>query len=492
MVSDLTCFLSPRSVAVIGATSRPGSWGSFIMNGLLAWGFKGKIFPVNHKAAEVYGIPAFKDVKDIPEPVDLAVFTIPEEHVEEALLACGQKQVKGITLITAGYGEAIQDGKEKEKHLAALAHTYGMRILGPNISGTFNLHVGFNAAASPSDHLCPTNLAAVCQGGYAFYELLASGFSRGMGVGKFIHTGNECDLTITDFLEHFGQDPEVQAILMYLETIRDGRRFMEVARQVTSRKPVIAFKAGKTRGGARAASSHTGALAGRRELFQGLLTQLGIIVSPTMEILLPLGHALVERPPMKDNRVGIVTMGGSWGVVLTDALEEQGLSVIEFSPSLQVKLRAVGMPVRASTRNPVDVGASALFLDPESMIAIGRAIALSGEVDALILHGIGSPGMQSAETPPEMVFYLEIQKRVMGGYNALEQESGIPVLIGNHFSPWESQAVWDLNGQGIRIYNRIDDIAHLLRLMHAYWGRKKGHTPGPSESPGGQDIRGPL
>lgn len=462
---DLSCFLKPESVAVIGATERPGSWGSFIMGGLLSWGYKGRIYPVNPKGGSVFGFQVYSNVREIPTPVELAILTIPEEHVEAAIHDCGAKHVQGITIITAGYAEAEADGRSREEALKHLAHTYGMRLLGPNVSGTMNLHVGFNAAASPARHLCPTPLAAVCQGGYAFYDILALGFPRGMGVGQFIHTGNECDLNVTDFLEHFGNDPEVKAVLMYLETIRDGRRFIKVASQVGRIKPVIVYKAGNTEGGARAAASHTGALAGRKALFEGVLAQAGLIVAPSMEMLVPLGHALIEHPPMVGKRVGIATMGGSWGVVLSDAVEEAGLCVPEMSADLQSSLRALGMPSRASTRNPVDIGASGLYLDIQAMIAIGQTILASGEVDALVLHGLGRPGMLGPDTGDGARIYMEIEKQVMVGYHQLEQRCGVPVVIGNPFSIWESQVVADLNRDGIRTVSRIDDIAQLLRIL---------------------------
>jgi len=471
--SDLLVFLNPKSVAVIGATERPGSWGSFIMQGLLSRRYPGKIYPINQHAAQIYGIPAFRDVVEVDQPIDLAILTIPEHSVEKAVAACGQKQIKGLTIITAGFGETSQSGKDREKALARLARSFGMRLLGPNVSGTFNLDAGFNASSSPTEHLLSNPLAAICQGGYAFYDLLASGFSRGMGVGKFIHTGNECDLTVTDFLEHFGQDPDVKAIVMYIEAIRDGRRFSQVARDVSKTKPVVVYKAGRALGAARAAHSHTGALAGTKEIYQGLFCQAGIIISPSMEILLPLGHALIERPPVRGRRVAIVTMGGSWGVALSDSLEEEGLIVPELSSKLQHSLRSLGMPSRASTRNPVDIGASGLFFETDILIALGRVILSSGEVDALILHGMGNPGMLGKDAPTRLKLFLDIDKRVIQGFNDLERETGLPVLIGSIFTPWESQVVYDLNERGIRIYNRLDETAKLLSLMYEYWKTKQ-------------------
>lgn len=470
---DLSCFLKPESVAVIGASERPGSWGSFIMKGLFSWGYKGRIFPVNPKGGMVYGLPAYRNVRDIPDPVALAVLTIPEELVETAVRECGEKRVQGVTIITAGYAESETDGRSREEALKRLAHGYDMRLLGPNVSGTMNLHAGFNAAASPARHLCPTPLAAVCQGGYAFYDILALGFPRGMGVGQFIHTGNECDLTVSDFLEHFGYDPEVKAILMYLETIRDGRRFLEVASKVSGMKPVVVYKAGKTEAGARAAASHTGALAGRKALFEGVLTQSGLIMAPSMEMLLPLGHALIEHPRMTGRRVGIATMGGSWGVVLSDAVEEAGLCVPELSATVQARLRALGMPSRASTRNPVDIGASGLYLDVGAMVAMGETVLASGEVDALVLHGLGRPGMLGPDTDDGARIFMEIEKQVIEGYQELERRYGRPVLIGNPFSIWESQVVSDLNNNGIRTVSRIEDIAHILRILSLAGARER-------------------
>jgi acyl-CoA synthetase (NDP forming) len=466
---DLDVFLNPASVAVIGATERPGSWGSFMMQGLLSKNYPGKIYPVNRNAKQIYGIPAFEEVSAIEAPVDLAILTIPEDSLEKAIADCGQKQIKGSIIVTAGFGEASKRGEAREKALAHLARTYGMRLLGPNVSGTFNLHAGFNASASPAEHLLRTPLAAICQGGYAFYDLLAAGFSRGMGVGKFIHTGNECDLSSADFLQHLGNDSDVKAVLMYLETVRDGRHFLQVARHVSERKPVVVYKAGRTPGGARAARSHTGALSGTKEIYQGLFNQTGVLASPSMEILLPLGHALLERPPLRGRRIAVVTMGGSWGVALSDTLEEHGLIVPELSLRLQKSLRSLGMPDRASTKNPVDIGASGLFFSENILLAFGREILLSGEVDALILHGVARPGMLGDNAPQRMKLFLEINKSVIQGFTRFEKETGLPVLIGNIYTPWESQVVYDLNQRGVRIYNRLDETAQLLALLHRYW-----------------------
>ncbi|MBW1779931.1 MAG: CoA-binding protein [Deltaproteobacteria bacterium] len=472
-LSELNVFLKPQSVTVIGATERPGSWGSFIMNGLLSRTYPGKIFPVNHRADHVYGIRAYKEVGSLPESPDLAILTIPGTAVKEAIEACGRKGVKGISIITAGYGEAVDDGKKREGELVRLARSYGMRLLGPNVSGTFNLYAEFNGSASPEMHLVKSRIAAVCQGGYAIYDLLAHGFFKGMGVGKFVHTGNESDLTTTDFLEHLGHDPEVEAVLMYVEAVKDGKRFLKVARDISQKKPIVMYKAGKFKASSRAAKSHTGALSGIHGVYQGALDQANVLISPTMELLLPLGHALTERPPMGGNRVAILTMGGSWGVALTDTLEMEGLRVPELSETLQSKLRKLGMPVRASVKNPVDIGASGLFFDKKLLFALGRSILTSGEADAMILHGMGRPGMLDENAPERLRLFLETNKEIIRGYAGMEKTFGLPVLIGTIFASRESQVVYDLNEEGIRIYDRLDEIAQILSLMYRYRVRRE-------------------
>ena len=466
----LDTFINPISVTVIGASERPGAWGSLIMESLLVWKYPGKIYPVNHHAKEVYGIRSFQNVESIDGPTDLAVIAIPEKSLEKTIEACGKKGFNGITIITSGFGEAVEGGKEREEALACLARSYGMHILGPNVSGTFNLHARFNASGSPARHLYPTSIAGICQGGYAVYDLMASASSKKMGVGRFIHTGNECDLQVTDFLSHFGEDPEIKAIIMYIETIRNGRVFIDVARKVAKKKPVIVYKGGKTLEGARAAHSHTCALSGRREIFAGVFKQAEIIPCPTMELLLPLAHALVERPPMRGKRVAIITMGGSWGVVLTDCLEEEGLTVPILSTKLQKRIKTLGMPERASTMNPVDIGAAGVMVfSSEILLKMGREILLSDEVDALILHGLGRPGLIDENSPAAWKKNSQVEKDIMLGYSNLEIETGLPVFLGGCLTPWESQAVQDLNEEGIRFINRLDEIASMLSMMHKHY-----------------------
>jgi len=463
--NPLEVFIDPKSVAVIGASERHGSWGSFIMTGLTSVNYHGRIFPVNPRGKPIFNLPAYKDVREIQAPVDLAVLAVPENSLEPAVIACGQKGVKGITVITAGFAETSREGVNRQADLSRLAASYGMRVLGPNVSGTFNLFAGFNASSIPGHNLLTKPVAVICQGGYAFYEMLSVAAEKGYGVGWFLHTGNESDVSISDFLGYFGQHPDVKVILMYIEAVRDGKKFLKAARLAKGKKPIVIYKAGRTKGSARAALSHTGAMAGDKMIYQGVFKQIGAVMCPAMELLLPAAHALLERPPLKGRRVGIITVGGSWGVSLCDALEENDLEVPEFTRTLQTALRNLGLPERASVRNPADFGASGMFLSQEMPVMMAREILSSGEVDALVVHGFGRPGMHDARTAPEMKFFLEIEKNQVKGMCELEKEFNLPVVIGSHYTPWQSQAVYDLNHDGIRVYDRLTEIAQLLSLM---------------------------
>lgn len=489
MSHPLDPFFKPETIAIIGATDRPGTWGYFVMLGLTGGSmpgltsseagepYRGEIIPVNSRAETVFKKTAYKDVRDIPGPVEAAIASVPEQAIEDVIKGCGEKGVKALSIITAGFSESVDPDGTREKKMAELANSYGMRIVGPNVGGAFDLFENYNTTVTASDlmgrrTLKPTPLSAACQGGYAMFDLITSSCERNMGFGKFIQTGNECDLQVTDFMEYYGQDPETKGIVMYLESVRNGHRFREVANQVGKEKPIIVFKAGRTKGGSRAAQSHTAAMAGSDDVFQGLFRQLNIIVSPTMELLVPLAHAAVELPPMRGRRVGIMTYGGSWGVPLCDLLETEGLQAVEFSPKLQEELHQAGLPPRASTKNPVDLGAAGMGSLPLQLLeGVARSIMGSGEVDALVLHGLGRPIMLD-KVGPGLKLYVDFERQIMDAFCALQTEFHMPLLIGNHFNQYQSQSVSDAAADGIRIYTRIDEIACILARMAEYWERR--------------------
>ena len=467
-MSQIEAFINPRSVAIIGASETMAAWGNIIMENLMQGDYPGRIFPVNNRAGTVKGLKTYPDILSVSEEVDLAVLAVPAEYIPDTIRDCADKGVKGAAIVAAGFGEALPGGRGQELELARLARSKGMRILGPNISGTFNLHQKFNASAAMPDYLLPSPVTAICQGSYAIYDLLVDSFHRGMGVGQFVHTGNESDLQVADFINYFGRDPQTRVILMYLETLRGVNRFREAAARVSPDKPIIIQKVGTTPGGSRAARSHTGALAGDASLYQALFKQLNLVECPGMERLIPLGHGFLSLPPLKGNRIAIITMGGSWGVALTDQLEQRGLVVPELSPALQERFREMGLPLRASTRNPVDIGAAAsMALSTDVASNMAEAILNSDEVDGLILHGFGRLALSKDQSEGTGLI-REVEKHVMRKFAKLSGHRNKPVLVASAIHPCQSQAVQELIEEGLTVFHQLDEIADILALKYRY------------------------
>ncbi len=453
----------------MGASNKPGSWGYRITDGLISAGFQGVLHLVNPNAQEVLGIKAYPELAKVPADVELAIIAIPADKLWETLEDCPKKGVRGIVIISSGFGEALgEEGKRLEEEMARFCKENGIRIIGPNVSGIYNLHRHFCAAGeNPRNMRCST-ISFICQGGFAIHNVVNRGRSKGIGLGKFVHTGNEADLQCTDFLEFLGKDPETQVILMYIEGIREPRRFLQVARSVSARKPVIVYKGGRSSAGNRAAASHTGAMAGSIDIYRALFRQSGCIMAPTFETILELGHAFTFYPQLRGSRIGIVTMGGSWGVMLTDDMSGKGFRVPELSPSLQERLRGYGMPYRASTRNPVDFGAAGFTLTKEARRSIIEALLSSKEIDALIYHGHGLRGIETDSLPKWVGERQRDEEELLRKAVEMMRAYEKPLLIGFHMSHLESATVRNLVQDGIPVFSRLDDIGDCLSSLYLY------------------------
>lgn len=469
----LSFFFGPKSVAVVGASSRPGSWGYRITDGLLARGYESALYLVNPNAREVLGVKAYPKLDQVPGEVELAIIAIPADKLWDALEDCARKGVRGIVIISSGFGEALgEEGKRLEEKMARFCRRNGIRLIGPNVSGIYNLHRDFCASGENPRDMRSSNMSFICQGGFAIHNVVNRGRSKGIGLGKFVHTGNEADLQCTDFLEFLGEDPETHVILMYIEGIKDPRRFLQIARRITPKKPIIVYKGGRSRAGNRAAASHTGAMAGSIDIYRALFTQAGCIMAPTFETILELGHAFTLYPQLKGSRVGIVTMGGSWGVMLTDYISRKGFRVPELSPSLQERLRILGMPYRASTRNPVDFGAAGFALAKEARLSVMEALLSSTEIHALIYHGHGFGGIELDSLPKWVGERQKDEEELLRKAVEMMRAYDKPLLIGCHMSHLESATVRNLVQDGIPVFSRLEDIADCLWSLYLYYQRR--------------------
>lgn len=356
--SMLDMFSNPRSVAVIGASRDPGKLGYGILSNIIQYGFSGDVYPINPKADEILGLPCYPSVLDADGPIDLAIIVVPHKFVASTLEECGQKGVKGVIVISAGFREAGLEGVRREKELTAIAEKFGIRLIGPNCLGLIDTHCPLNASFAAG--MPPTGeIAFMSQSGALCTAILDWALAKGIGFSRFVSLGNKADIDEIDLLEAWEQDPHTKAILIYTEGLTDGQRFIEVARRVTKSTPVVAVKSGTTSAGSRAVSSHTGSLAGSEQAYQAAFNQAGVVRAESIEEMFDFSIAFSYQPPLKGDRIAIVTNAGGPGIMATDALEHAGLQMASLSTETIERLQAA-LPPASNIYNPIDVLGDAL------------------------------------------------------------------------------------------------------------------------------------
>jgi acetyltransferase len=351
---QLDYLFNPRSVAVIGASNQFGKWGFVILARLLGSNSDRDIFAVNNRESEVLGLKAYASVTDVPGPVDLAVITVPYQHIIEVTKDCVQKGVKAAVVITSGLAEIGGEGARLEREMVEIARAGGMRIAGPNGLGHLDTHanlrtVGFLPGMKKG------NAAFISQSGNSSQSVTNYGGLMGLGFSKFVSSGNEADLHFEDYLEYLATDRKTRVILGYVEGFREGRRFFELAGKITRKKPVVIMKAGRTDAGTRAAMSHTASLAGSDEVMDAAFRQCGVIRVGEISELVDVAVPLLGQPLPRGRRVGVLAMGGGMAVMTADAVRRAGLEMPQFSPATMDKLSEL-MSVRWSRGNPIDPG----------------------------------------------------------------------------------------------------------------------------------------
>lgn len=358
-MSGLEAIFAPRAVAVIGASSRPGSVGRAVFANVLQHGYGGVLYPVNPKAGSIMSVRAYPSVRDIPDAVDLGIIIVPSAGVAQVLQECGRKGIKAAIVITAGFKELGAPGARLEQEVLEAARSCDIRLLGPNCLGIINTdpQVSLNASFARLMPL-PGNIALVSQSGAVGVAALEYAQAEKIGLSKFVSVGNKADLNENDFLAYLRDDPQTDVVLFYLEDLTDPHRFFQLAQEITGemarKKPILAIKSGRTAAGARAASSHTGALAGSDQAYDALFAQCGVLRVESLEELFDYATAFATQPLPQGNRVAIVTNAGGLGIMTTDAAVRYGLSIASFQEATLEKLRS-GLPPAANIHNPVDV-----------------------------------------------------------------------------------------------------------------------------------------
>lgn len=375
--------LRPGSVALVGASRHRGTVGGDLFHNMLSSGFTGIVYPVNAQAASVQGVKAYPSVAAIPDPVDLVVVAVRSDQVLEVARQAAGKGVKGLLVISAGFAETGPEGLARQQDLLALCRHNGIRLLGPNCMGALNTspEVGMNATFAPQRPLAG-RVGFMSQSGGLGLAALEQATALGIGFSGFVSVGNKADLSGNDFIQFWESDPETDVILLYLESFGNPRKFARIARRVTRSKPIVAVKSGRSSAGARATSSHTGAvISGSDRPITALFQQAGVIRCDTMQELFETANLLASQPVPAGTRVGIVTNAGGPGILAADAAAAAGLDVVQLTPEVRERLSQF-LAEHAATANPVDLLAEAL---PEQYAEAITILAGSGEVDALIV-----------------------------------------------------------------------------------------------------------
>jgi len=463
MAHSLDALFLPRSVAVVGASRSRDSIGGQILGNLMSTGFCGPVFPINPHARDVQSVPAYAKLADVPGDVDLAIVAVPRPHVMDVVEDCGKKGVKCVVVITAGYAEMGAAGVAAQAALRDRVRGYGMRMVGPNCLGVLNTDDAVRLDATFARSWPPSGHVSFCsQSGALGLAVLDYARTLGIGMRHFVSVGNKADVSTNDLIDYWGQDDATRVILLYVESFGNPHKFLEIARRVSRKKPIVALKSGRSAAGARAASSHTGALAGGDAAASALLEQAGVVRVSTLEELFGAARLLATQPVPRGNRVGILTNAGGPAIIATDALEARALDVPPLGAETEAALRAVLVP-EASVHDPVDMVAGASAHDYETALPI---VVRSPSVDAALVVLVPT---KSAE--PALVAEAIARARAYAG------EKPIAACI---VGAYDERARATLTDAGVPAYTFPEDAAGSFAAAARYArlrAREAGRAP---------------
>jgi acetate---CoA ligase (ADP-forming) len=433
VVASLRPFFSPEGVVVLGASPRPGSIGGLVFRNIVSGGFVGRAYPVNRTGEEVAGVPGYSSLADLPGPVDLAVFCLPAALVLETAEDALTRGVRALCIISAGFAETGSEGAEREARLLELVRAHGARLIGPNCLGIAVADPRLNATFAPRA-FPPGRIGFSSQSGALGLALLERSDARGLGFSGFVSIGNKADVSSNDLLEYWEDDPATDVLLLYVESFGNPRKFGRLARRISREKPILAMKSGVTRAGAKAASSHTAALAGSETAVAALFRQAGVIRAETVEELVDVAALVSTQPLPAGRRVAVLTNAGGLGILCADACEAAGLELVALGEETRQALASV-VPAEASLANPIDLLGSATA---ETYAGVLPAIVGDDVVDAVIVLFVPAaqvaapdiaatidevrasspkpvvPVILAAETPPGSFPYPESAARALG------------------------------------------------------------------------------
>lgn len=466
------------SIAVIGANNTQGSWGFDAFRSALnsiKTNPQRKVYAVNPNDKQIQGVTAYPSVLDIPGPLELAIIVVRADIVPSVFRQCAQKQVKAAVIISAGFAEVDTIGAELQAEIIKIARENEMHFVGPNCVGHADLHT-LVASAVVVSSVNPGHLALITQSGTLGATIAQIASSRGLGMSKFISTGNEADLRFEDYLEYLARDDNTRIIAGYIEGLREGRRFFQLAKEITSRKPVIVIKTGTTEKSSQAARSHTGALAGSDKVYSAAFKQSGVIRVEDEEELCDVALSLLNQPLPRGNRIAILTIGGGFGVVMAEACEKEGLQVSTLEPVTIEKLNTI-LPPRWSHGNPVDLAGLKTMGNESVVSSCIRFLMEDNHVDIVIslLPPAVPPPQFGGNFSPEQVRNLqaEYQKHLRLWGQLVKQYHKPLILVKRFFSPLASESTMSESESGEIIIPEYTHPRRAARMLFHLVGYRR-------------------
>ncbi|OPZ60633.1 MAG: succinyl-CoA synthetase subunit alpha [Deltaproteobacteria bacterium ADurb.Bin510] len=479
LVKRLDKLFFPKSIAVIGASDIPGKWGFLLISNIIGGGFKGQLYPINPKKDSLMGIKSYKSLADIPGEVDMAVMTIPAKAVPDAMRECVAKRVEAVTVITSGFREVDEEGAELEREITKIANEGGISFIGPNTMGVGSMYNDMVAIGSP---VFPDKggVAIISQSGNVGIQFMMWGAARNIGVSFFAGIGNEAQLKSSDFLAYFGMRDEVKSVAMYLEGINNGREFMDVARAVTAKKPVLAMKTGRSATGSAAAASHSGSMAGAYATYSAMFKQVGIMHATNPSEMISVAAAAATVPIPKSNRTAIMTFGGGWGIIAADECDVAGLTMPKLPQYLIDEIDKI-LPPFWNRSNPVDLVAEG---EPDKVLKIMQLLADWEEVDSIIALGVvgrlsfienfvecqrkvdNTP--INVELKAELMSdYVRRENKILTEIAAIQNKTGKPI-INVTLGSGDNKSIFETANGNVMVAASPDDAAHIISQLAGY------------------------
>lgn len=465
---------NPQSIAVIGASFNLKKWGFHILHNILNGGYKGKVFPVNLRGEDVLGLKGYKSIKEIETNIDLAIIVVPRESLFSVLKECVEKKVNSVFVVTAGFAELGDAGRKMQEEIMDFAIQNDLMLAGPNGEGIVNAKIHLYAQMAIHYPKAGT-LSMVSQSGNVGATMMQLANMSCYGFSKFISSGNEAVLGIPDYIDYFALDEDTEVIVAYIEGIKDGRRLVESIKNAAQKKRVIVIKGGKTEGGLKAAQSHTGAMTSDTAIFEAAIKQTGAIYVDGLQELYDCAQILVREPLPRGNRVGILTVGGGWGVLCADACEKYGLKIAKLSEETLKKLDTV-MPEWWARNNPVD---SAGGGKRKTMTYGAEVLLQAEEVDSVIVLG-NALGYMSTSVLQRSAFYeqglnmvcailKDAEMEIVDEYDRLLKTYNKPLILStdakHNAYEIKNEVILKLEERGIPVFHSPERAARALAYL---------------------------